>query len=83
VHPAGRVCARARASLSSSPARLRAPIGRHEVKHDGYRILARKDGSRVTLRSRCGAKFTDKLPKVAEAVRSLQAENALIDTGVG
>jgi ATP-dependent DNA ligase len=24
----------------------------HEIKHDGYRILARKDGSRVTLWNR-------------------------------
>jgi bifunctional non-homologous end joining protein LigD len=51
----------------------------HEVKHDGYRIIARKDGSRVTLWSRYGANFTDRLPKIAEAVCSLAAESALID----
>jgi hypothetical protein len=37
----------------------------HEIKHDGYRILARKEGSRVTLWSRHGTNFTDRLPKVA------------------
>ena len=51
----------------------------HEVKHDGYRIIARKDGSRVTLWSRYGTNFTDRLPKMAEAVCSLAAESALID----
>jgi bifunctional non-homologous end joining protein LigD len=51
----------------------------HEVKHDGYRIIARKDGSRVTLWSRYGTNFADRLPKIAEAVCSLAAESAPID----
>jgi ATP-dependent DNA ligase len=45
----------------------------HEVKHDGYRILARKEGSRVTLWSRHGTNFTDRLPKIAEAVSGVVA----------
>jgi bifunctional non-homologous end joining protein LigD len=51
----------------------------HEIKHDGYRIIARKDGSRVTLWRRHGTNFTDRLPKVAEAVCSLAADSARID----
>jgi ATP-dependent DNA ligase len=51
----------------------------HEVKHDGYRIIARKEASRVTLWSRYGTNFTDRLPKIAEAICSLTAESALID----
>ena len=51
----------------------------HEVKHDGYRILARKQGERVTVWSRRGADFTDRLPRIAEAVRQLPVESALID----
>ena len=51
----------------------------HEVKHDGYRIIARKDGSRVTLWSRYGTNFTDRLPRIAEAICSLAAKSALID----
>jgi bifunctional non-homologous end joining protein LigD len=51
----------------------------HEIKHDGYRIIARKDGSRVTLWSRHGTNLTDRLPRVAEAVCSLAADSALID----
>ena len=42
----------------------------HEMKHDGYRLLARKQGERVTLWSRYGTDFTDKLPGILEAVRS-------------
>ena len=51
----------------------------HEIKHDGYRILARKQGQRVTLWSRRGTDFADRLRRIAEAVRSLPAEDALID----
>jgi bifunctional non-homologous end joining protein LigD len=51
----------------------------HEIKHDGYRILARKDGGRVTLWSRYGTNFTDRLPMIAEAICSLAARSALID----
>ncbi len=51
----------------------------HEVKHDGYRLLARKQGERVTLWTRHSANFTGRLPKIAEAVRKLPAESALID----
>ncbi len=50
----------------------------HEVKHDGYRLLARKDAGRVVLWSRHGTDFTDKLPKIAAAVRSLPVVNTLL-----
>ena len=51
----------------------------HEVNHDGYRIIARKEGSRVVLWTRHCTNFTDRLPEIAEAVYSLAAESALID----
>jgi bifunctional non-homologous end joining protein LigD len=51
----------------------------HEVKHDGYRIVARKEGERVHLSTRYGTNFTDRLPRIAAAVRCLPAENVLID----
>ena len=34
----------------------------HEIKHDGYRIIARKEGSRATLWSRHGTKRADRAP---------------------
>jgi bifunctional non-homologous end joining protein LigD len=51
----------------------------HEVKHDGYRIIGLKQGERVTLWTRYGADFTNRLPRIAEAIRGLPAENALVD----
>ena len=51
----------------------------HEVKHDGYRLLASKAADRVTLWSRYGTDFTGKLPRIAEAVRSLPIDDALLD----
>src|SRR5271166_4081321 len=55
------------------------PAWIHEVKHDGYRLIARKDPGRVVLWTRHGTDFTDRLPRIAEAVRSLPVESALID----
>ena len=55
------------------------PGWRHEIKHDGFRILARKQGERVTLWTRRGADYTGKLSGIAEAVRALSADEALID----
>ena len=51
----------------------------YEVKHDGYRLLASKAADRVTLWSRYGTDFTAKLPRIAEAVRSLPIDDALLD----
>jgi len=51
----------------------------HEVKHDGYRLIARKEAGRVILWTRHGTDFTDRLPRIAEAVRSLPVDSVLID----
>jgi bifunctional non-homologous end joining protein LigD len=51
----------------------------HEIKHDGFRILARKQGAKVTLWSRRGTDLTDRMPQITEAVRGLPADEALID----
>src|SRR6516162_9008892 len=51
----------------------------HEVKHDGFQILACKLGERASVWSRCGADFTDRFPAIAETVRGLAVDRALID----
>src|SRR5271165_2722854 len=38
----------------------------HEVKHDGYRLLARKEAGRVVLWSRHGTDLTDNMTRIAE-----------------
>jgi bifunctional non-homologous end joining protein LigD len=40
----------------------------HEIKHDGFRIIARKEGARVRLYSRPGNDLTDRYPLIFEAV---------------
>jgi ATP dependent DNA ligase domain len=40
----------------------------HEIKHDGFRIIARKDGDRVRLYSRPGNDMTRRFPLIAEAL---------------
>jgi bifunctional non-homologous end joining protein LigD len=51
----------------------------HEVKHDGFRILARKQGERVQVWSRRGADFSHRFSAIAEAVRGLACDSALLD----
>jgi bifunctional non-homologous end joining protein LigD len=51
----------------------------HEVKHDGFRVIARKQGERVQVWSRRGANFTHRFPAIAEVVRGLPVAEALID----
>jgi hypothetical protein len=38
----------------------------HEIKHDGFRVIARKDGDRVRLYSRPGNDMTRRFPLIAE-----------------
>src|SRR3954471_12653445 len=55
------------------------PIWVHEIKHDGYRIIARKDGERVRLWSRRGLSWTAAFPLIVEALRAIPAESAVLD----
>jgi len=51
----------------------------YEEKYDGYRILAYKEGARVTLVSRNGKDRTLTFSAVADAVRKLPPETLLLD----
>jgi bifunctional non-homologous end joining protein LigD len=51
----------------------------HEIKHDGFRILARRDGAGVRLITRHGNDFTARFPLIASAVAALPARSCLID----
>jgi ATP-dependent DNA ligase len=53
----------------------RPPSGKgwlHEIKHDGFRIIARKNGNRVRLYSRPGNDLTRRFPRITEAVARLR-----------
>src|SRR3974390_2193566 len=51
----------------------------HEVKHDGFRILARRDSAGVQLITRKGNDFAFRFPVAAAAVAALPAHSFLID----
>lgn len=59
-----------------------APAGKewlHEIKFDGYRILAFKNGNDVRLMTRNNNDWTDTFKTVAEAVKKLPIKTAIFD----
>jgi bifunctional non-homologous end joining protein LigD len=57
----------------------RGPNWLHEIKYDGYRIVARKAGDAITLFSRSGLDWTVRFPAIAKALETLPCDSALID----
>ena len=58
----------------------------HEIKYDGYRMMARLDRGAVKLLTRTGLDWTHKYPAIARAVAALEARQAYLDgelCGVG
>src|SRR5205085_4007954 len=51
----------------------------HEIKYDGYRLLARIEQGKVRLITRKGLDWTGKFPALARALGALPAVTALID----
>jgi ATP-dependent DNA ligase len=62
--------------------RRRPPIGPgwlHEIKHDGFRILALRDTAGVRLYTRGGHDFTARFPLIVAAVTALPVRSCFID----
>jgi bifunctional non-homologous end joining protein LigD len=51
----------------------------HEIKHDGFRIMARRDSGGVRLITRNGHDFSARFPFIAMAANALPARSFLID----
>src|SRR5262249_4243349 len=51
----------------------------HEIKHDGFRILARRDGAGVRLITRAGNDFSSRFPFIAMQVSKIPVRSCLID----
>ena len=51
----------------------------HEIKHDGYRLMVRRDGSRVRCFTRKGNDWADRFPSIVTAAAGLEAQSFLID----
>jgi bifunctional non-homologous end joining protein LigD len=50
----------------------------HEVKHDGYRLIVRRESSRVR-RTRRGFNWSYRFPLIVQAVTRLNAHSVIID----
>jgi bifunctional non-homologous end joining protein LigD len=51
----------------------------HEIKHDGFRVIARKEVTRVRLYSRPGNDLTYRFPLIVESLARLRSRSCIID----
>jgi bifunctional non-homologous end joining protein LigD len=51
----------------------------HEIKHDGFRVLALRDAAGVRLYTRNGHNFAHRFPRNVAAVASLLVKSCSID----
>jgi bifunctional non-homologous end joining protein LigD len=47
----------------------------HEIKHDGYRLIVRRDGKAVRLFTRRGHDWTERYPAIAAAAAKVRAKS--------
>jgi len=57
----------------------RGPNWIHEIKHDGYRLMARRNPAGVRLLTRNGHDWTSRFPLIVQAVDALRLRSCLID----
>jgi ATP dependent DNA ligase domain len=51
----------------------------HEIKHDGYRLIVRRDGPTVRLYTRNAFDWTARLPAIASTAQRIKAKSFTID----
>ena len=51
----------------------------HEIKYDGYRMLARIERGKVTMFSRNGIDWSGRFPEIEEALAALPVQDAVLD----
>jgi hypothetical protein len=51
----------------------------HEIKHDGFRMMVRRDAAGLRLLTRNGIDWTTRFPLIAEAAAALRVKSFLID----
>jgi bifunctional non-homologous end joining protein LigD len=51
----------------------------HEIKHDGFRIIGRRDTAGVRLITRNGYDFTKRFPLIMAALEALPARSCVVD----
>ena len=61
---------------------LKAPTGPlwiHEIKHDGFRIVARRINGVVRLQTKQGYDYAERYTRIVEAIMRLQVTSIVID----
>ena len=66
-------------SFPCQAAAVSSGVNYHEIKHDGFRLVARRDAAGVRLITRKGNELTCRFPFIAMAVAALPARSCLID----
>jgi ATP-dependent DNA ligase len=51
----------------------------YEIKHDGFRMMVRRDGAGIGLLTRNGHDWSDRYPLIGAAVGALRVRSCLID----
>ena len=51
----------------------------HEIKHDGFRLMVRRDVASVRLFTRNGIDWSGRFPLIVQAISALKARSFLID----
>jgi bifunctional non-homologous end joining protein LigD len=64
---------------TSAPQPPSSALWLHEIKHDGFRLIARKSGNRVRLYSRPGNDLTKRFPLIVESLARLRPHSCIID----
>ena len=54
------------------------PQWSYEIKHDGFRFICRRDGDRVRVFSRRGHEWTERVPRIAEALSRLRVKSVTL-----
>ena len=64
---------------TAAPCPPAGPEWLHEIKHDGYRMLAHHDGERARLISRRGLDWAWRFPMIVAAIKALAVRSCIID----
>ncbi|WP_406858466.1 hypothetical protein ABEG18_12900 [Alsobacter sp. KACC 23698] len=51
----------------------------HEIKHDGYRMICRREGDKARLWSRTMVSWTEAMPRIVEGIRALPCNSCVLD----
>jgi bifunctional non-homologous end joining protein LigD len=51
----------------------------HEIKHDGYRFICRREGNRIRVFCRRGHDYTDRVPRIVDTFARLPASSVTLD----